>query len=103
MSSLMAGPGKPKDAAFDPQGSGYDYASAKAAGMGPDGTGENAGHWGSVAPAPADIKQKYNLPDASYLMLKGRNHPTWSKGVQGETNRGYKIIQLGNRYYSVPK
>jgi hypothetical protein len=88
---------------FNPQGSDYDYSSARAAGMGPDGTGENAGHWGSVAAAPEYVRQKYGLPEDSYLMLKGRNHPTWDKGVAGEVDRGYKIIEIDNRYYSVPR
>lgn len=93
--------GQPGGKTFDPEGSDYDYASAKAAGMGPDGTGENKGHWGSVAPASPDIIKKYNLSDESYVMLKGRNHPTWDKGVKGENDRGFNVIKLGNRYYSV--
>ena len=88
---------------FNPHGSGYDYSTAKAAGMGPDGTGANAGHWGSVAPASLNIRQRFGLPEDSYVLLKGRNHPTWDKAVQGENNRGYKVLQLEDRFYSVPR
>jgi hypothetical protein len=88
---------------FDPQGGGYDYGTARYYGMGPTGTGENAGHWGSVAPASPQVTTRYGLPPESYAMLKGRQHPTWDKGVQGEVERGYKVIQRGGRYYSVPQ
>jgi hypothetical protein len=87
---------------FDPRGTGYDYETAIAAGMGPDGTGENAGHWGSVAPASGADMEKYGLPDESYVMLKGNTHETFDKGVQGEAERGFKVVQIGDRWYSVP-
>lgn len=89
--------------AFQPESKGYDYATATAAGMGPDGTGENKGHWGSVAPAPEAARAQYGLPKDSYIMLKGRDHETWAKGVEGEEARGAKVVKLGDRYYSVPK
>lgn len=88
---------------FDPEGSDYDYFNALANGMGPTGTGENVGHWGSVAPASTYDKFQYALPDNSYMVLKGRNHPTFDKAMAGEKERGSKIIQLGERYYSVPQ
>jgi PcfJ-like protein len=87
---------------FDPQGSDYDYQTALAHGMGPDGTGENQGHWGSVAPVSDDEQQKYDLPEDSYVVLKGRSHPTFHKAEAAENERGSKIVQHGNRYYSVP-
>jgi hypothetical protein len=87
---------------FIPEGVGYDYETAIAAGMGPDGTGENAGHWGSVAPASDAAIKKYNLPEEAYVMLKGATHETFSKGVQGENERGFSVVKLGDRYYSVP-
>ena len=90
---------------FQPEGKGYDYASAKAAGMGPtgDGTAENKGHWGSVTLASDAVRAKYNLPDESYMVLKGRSHETFFKAVLSEQARGSKIIKRGNRYFSVPK
>ncbi len=94
---------RPAEPAFDPQGVGYDYKAARGAGLGPTGTGENLGHWGSVAPVSPDTQRKYALPAESYMMLKGRGHPTWDKGVTGEAERGAKVIQLGDRFYSVPQ
>ena len=87
---------------FNPEGEGYDYETALKYGMGPDGTGENAGHWGSVAPASKEDKQKYKLPDESYVILKGRKHETWQKAVDGEQERGFEIRKFGDRYFSVP-
>jgi hypothetical protein len=89
--------------AFDPEGKDYDYSTALAHGMGPDGTGENAGHWGSVAPAPEHARQQYNLPEDSYVVLKGKSHPTFHKAEAAENERGSEIVKLGDRYYSIPK
>ena len=90
---------------FNPEGEGYDYATAKAFNMGPtgDGTAENKGHWGSVAPASDNAKEKYNLPEESYVILKGKSHKTFSKAKEGEEARGFTVKKFGNRYYSVPK
>ena len=88
---------------FDPKGRGYDYDRARGAGMGPDGTGENVGHWGSVAPVTDEERKKHGLPDEAYVMLKGKKHATWPLGVAGENERGFDVIQLGDRHYSVPK
>ena len=95
---------------FDPLGSDYDYATAIANGMGPTGKGQNLGHWGSVAPAPQNYVEQYKLPEESYMMLKGVQHPTWHKAVAGEQQhitpnapKGYEIVQYGNRFFSVPK
>ena len=89
---------------FDPEGSDYDYGTAKAAGMGPtgDGTEENAGHWGSVADA-GEAKKTYGLPDESYVILKGKGHETFDKAVAGEAERGFNVMKFGSRYYSVPE
>ena len=89
-------------AVFDPTGVGYDYYRALAAGMGPDGTGENAGHWGSVAPVSAEEAQKFGLTEGSYVMLKGQGHPTFHKAVAAEEARGSQIVEHGGRLYSVP-
>lgn len=89
--------------AFNPEGSDYDYKTATTYGMGPDGTGDNAGHWGSVAPASKGEKLKYGLPDESYILLKGKSHQTWDKAVAGEEARGFEVKKFGKRYFSVPK
>ena len=90
-------------ASFDAEGVGYDYSTAKKYGMGPTGTGENLGHWGSVAPTSKEQQIKYNLPQDSYVVLKGKNHETFSKAVEGERQRGFEVKKFGNRYYSIPK
>ena len=101
MGAIVGGISKERD--FDPEGKDYDYASAKKGGMGPDGTGENVGHWGSVTMASYEDKKKYNLPDDSYMVLKGRSHETWQKAVAAEAERGSEIKKFGSRYFSVPK
>lgn len=59
---------------FDPEGSGYDYATANKSGLGPDDTG----HWPSRDPE-------------SGLILKGRGHPTFNLTEEGEAKAGYTI------------
>ena len=88
---------------FDPQGADYDYQTALAHGMGPTGTGENQGHWGSVAPVSDDEQQLHDLPSDSYTVLKGKSHPTFYKAEAAENERGSEIVKKGDRYYSVPK
>ena len=90
-------------ASFDPEGSNYDYSTAKKYGMGPTGTGENEGHWGSVAPTSKAEQRKYNLPEESYVVLKGKSHETFNKAIAGEEQRGFEVKKFGNRYYSIPK
>jgi hypothetical protein len=68
---------------FNPEGSGYDYETAKARGIKPDKTG----HWPSRDPNTG-------------LLLKGRKHKTWSSTVAGEDAAGHKIIKRGKRYFS---
>ena len=88
---------------FDPEGSGYDMKTALEAGMTPDETpGENFGHFGSVVSTTSNERKKYNLPEESYLILKGRKHPTFHKAEESEKRRGFKVIKKGSRYYSVP-
>ena len=89
--------------AFDPEGSDYDYETAKSAGMGPEASGENQGHWGSVTQTRPEDRQKYGLPEDSYMLLKGRQHETWNLAEEAEKERGAEIIKRGNRYFSVPK
>ncbi len=71
---------------FNPEGSGYDYESARAAGLGPD----IEGHWPSRDPYTG-------------LLLKGRQHKTWHLLEQGEADAGFKIIKRNGRYYSLQK
>jgi len=69
---------------FDPEGDGYDYKTAKAAGLGPDETG----HWPSRDPKTGK-------------MLKGRKHETWDKAVQADKEQGYVLKQgKDGSYYS---
>lgn len=74
--------------AFDPEGEGYDYLSARAAGLGPDA---KSGHWPSRNPI-------------SCQLLKGRRHPTWNLLEEGEREAGHEI-QKGEdgKYYSRKK
>lgn len=71
---------------FDPEGSDYDYETAKRFGIKPD----KSGHMPSRS------------PDGQ--ILKGRKHPTFHKTIKGEEEAGYEIKKgLGGRYYSKPK
>ena len=71
---------------FDPEGTEYDYRTAKAHGITPDETG----HWPSRA------------PDGQ--ILKGANHPTFYKTMEGERAAGYEVTKNSEdgRYYSHP-
>jgi hypothetical protein len=88
---------------FDPAGSGYDYKTAFAHGMGPTGTGEDKGHFGSVAPTSDDEQMLHGIPRESYVMLKGKAHETFNKAEKAEKERGSKVVKSGDRYYSVPR
>lgn len=69
---------------FDPEGSGYDYATANKLKYKPDSSG--------------------HLPSRDYttgMLLKGRNHPTFDKGVQEDEKLGYKLKKKNDRYYTV--
>ena len=63
---------------------------------------ENIDHWGSVVPASDEDKLKYNLPKESYLLVKGKQHKTWDKAIQGEADRGFRVKKFGDRYFSIP-
>jgi len=78
---------------FDPEGDGYDDATAQKYGMtatiNPD---DGLPHMGSVAEVSQD----------KYLMLKGRNHKTWNLAVEAEEARGFRVVkEADGRYYSV--
>ena len=85
-------------AAFDPEGQHFDMETAQQFGMVPN----EAGHYGSVVPTTKDQIRREKLPRNSYMMLKGRGHPTFDKAVEGERLRGFKIIKRSSRYFSVP-
>jgi len=57
---------------FDPEGDGYDYDTARQAGLAPD----KDGHWPSRDPR-------------SGVLLKGRKHPTSAKGDEADAKLGY--------------
>jgi hypothetical protein len=89
---------------FDPEGPNFDYTSAKAAGMMPRiSPVDNKPHWGSVRETTVEEQKQYGLPSDSFLMLKGRQHPTWHKAIAGEKRRGYRVERIGGRYWSVPE
>lgn len=69
-------------AKFDPEGSGYDQATAEKAGLSADKTG----HWPSRDPKTG-------------VILKGRKHPTFSKTIKGEKEAGYKIEKRADGRY----
>ena len=77
----------PRPGAFDPEGDGYDYRTAKAAGIkeGSDG------HWPSREPK-------------SGRLLKGRKHKTFEKGVKADKALGYDLEKRADgRYYTVKR
>ena len=70
---------------FNPESGGYDYRSARAAGLKADKTG----HWPSRDPQ-------------SGLILKGRKHKTFHLTVAAEKKEGYRMYKgKSGRYYSV--
>jgi hypothetical protein len=83
---------------FDPLGGGFDLETAKAFGLRPDASG----HFGSVVPATEAQRSQFGLGEGSSLVLKGLAHPTFSKTVQAEIARGFKIAKFGERFFSVP-
>jgi hypothetical protein len=69
---------------FDPEGSGYDYDSAIAAGYEPD----EEEHWPS-------------RDEETGLLFKGTKHETWNKTIETEKKLGYVIVKgKDGRYYS---
>ena len=69
---------------FDPEGAGYDYATAKKYGI----TADESGHWPSRVPQTGQI-------------LKGRGHKTFNKTAEGEKQAGYEIVKgVDGKYYS---
>ena len=88
-----------KNKKFNPAGEGFDMDSALGHGMERDDTG----HMGSVVPTSLKQMQDLGLPQDSYMILKGAKHPTFPLAVDAELKRGFKVIQRGDRFFSVPK
>jgi hypothetical protein len=76
---------------FDPEGSGYDYDTAIKGGAKSEPVpGDDRPHWPTRDPETGQI-------------LKGRQHPTWGLGMQGEEQEGYDVYKgMGGKYYSTP-
>ncbi|MCK5609083.1 hypothetical protein KAR91_44825, partial [Candidatus Pacearchaeota archaeon] len=71
---------------FNPEGNGYDYKSAKIAGL----TADQTGHMPSRDPNTG-------------LILKGMSHPTIDQTLIGEQDAGMQIYKAADgRYYSRP-
>ena len=87
MASLLdwlSKPFTPHEKDFNPEGAGYDYASAEECGLGPD----EDGHWPSRCPKTGQL-------------LKGKQHNTWRLLEEGEEEMGYTIFKGDDgKYYS---
>jgi len=69
---------------FNPEGSGYDYKRAKEL----DYKRDDKGH----------------LPTRDYktgMILKGKKHESFSKGIQEDFKKGYQLKKKGDRYYTI--
>ena len=76
-----------KKVKFDPEGSGYDYDTARKAGIKPD----------------ADDKWPSRDPKSGRI-LKGRKHETFGETIKGESEAGYEIYKgKDGLYYSRKK
>jgi hypothetical protein len=75
---------------FDPEGKGYDYETAK------------KDHYFNIfRDAPGGAKPHGVSRDRKTgMLLKGRKHDTFSKGVGVDENLGYGLKKKGNRYYT---
>jgi hypothetical protein len=75
---------------FNPKGSDYDYRTARMSGLRPEKVeDDDVPHWPS------------RVPDTG-LLLKGRNHPTFDKGVEVDRREGYGLEMQDGRYYTKP-
>ncbi len=80
----MPSPSKQRKKTFDPEGKGYDSATAKTFGLGPN----KSGHFPSRVPSTG-------------LLLKGRKHPTLQKTLDAEKRFGNVVRKRKDgRYYS---
>ena len=86
------------EVSFDAEGDGFDDATAKAHGLKRDATG----HLGSVVPVTEAQIAELGVPEGSFMLLKGKKHPTFDKAVAAEEARGFKVQKIGDRYFSIP-
>lgn len=92
-----------KKRGFNPEGSGFDYARARAGGMSPRPDASGTLKWGStVRPSAAQVR-RHSLPQDSYIVLKGAGHKTFAATVASENKRGSDVVKKGARYYSIPR
>lgn len=74
--------------AFDPEGDGYDYDTARAAGLGTTVDEEDGQpHWPSRDPRNG-------------MILKGRKHLTFEKAIEADASLGYRLQKRNGRYYT---
>ena len=73
---------------FDPNGTGYDDETADWEGM-------------EAAQTP-DGPHGYSRVPRTGMLLKGRNHPTFDKGVEEDRRLGYGLEMRDGRYYTQP-
>jgi hypothetical protein len=73
---------------FDAEGSDYDYETAKAAGMKPSFDPESG------------LERWHSRDPRTGMLLKGRTHPTFAKGVAVDENLGYRLSKRAGRYYT---
>lgn len=89
MGKMLDSPRATTPTGFDPEGDGYDYDSARAAGLAPQAVEDDVvPHWPT------------RVPDTG-LILKGRAHKTFDKGVKVDEELGYKLVKKGSRYHTV--
>ncbi|MFZ5784002.1 MAG: hypothetical protein ACOY4R_27705 [Pseudomonadota bacterium] len=75
---------------FDPEGDGYDYAGARAAGLMPEMADDGRPHWPSRDPR-------------SGMMLKGRRHRTYPLALEADRAMGLDEFKGSDgRYYTAP-
>jgi hypothetical protein len=80
---------------FNPEGTGYDMKTAKELGLLKER---------KMFYRDAPAKARHHMPSLdprTGMILKGKNHPTFSKTIEAEKKMGNKIVKKGNRYYSV--
>ena len=76
------------DKPFDPKGDGYDHKTAKLYGLKPSiDPDDGLPHWPSRVPQTG-------------MLLKGKNHPTFDKGVDEDRKLGYGLNMKDGRYYT---
>ena len=80
-----------KKGSFDPEGEDYDYEGAKAAGLSPQKVDDDdVPHWPSRDPKTG-------------VLLKGRKHKTFQKGVDVDAELGYKLRKRDDGRYETQK